>query len=101
GGLNGILAKFQSAGLGDHANSWVGTGANKPISSDQISNVLGNSNITAMAQKLGINPQIASAGLAALLPAVIAHLTPKGDVEHGADLSAALSAIRSKLTANA
>jgi uncharacterized protein YidB (DUF937 family) len=101
GGLNGILAKFQSSGLGAQANSWVSTGANQPVSSDQISNVLGHSNITTMAQKLGINPQIAAAGLAAVLPVVIDHLTPKGQVEHGTDWSQAFSAIRSKFTATA
>ena len=32
GGLGGLLQKFQASGLGDHANSWVGTGENKPVS---------------------------------------------------------------------
>jgi len=101
GGLGGIVAKLKASGLGEHADSWVGTGANKPVTSDQISGALGNANIAAMAQKLGINPQVAAAGLAAVLPAVIDHLTPKGQVEHGTDWSAAISTIKSKLTANA
>ena len=99
GGLGGLLQKFQSAGLGEHANSWVGTGANQPVSGDQISGALGSANIAAMAQKLGINPQVASAGLAALLPVIIDQLTPKGQVEHNADLGATLSALKSKLMA--
>ena len=101
GGLGGIVAKLKASGLGDHADSWVGTGANKPVTSDQISGALGGANIAAMAQKLGINPQVAAAGLAAVLPAVIDHLTPKGQVEHGMDWSSAFSAIKSKFTANA
>ena len=99
GGLGGLLQKFQSSGLGEHADSWVGTGANKPVSGDQLSSVLGSSNIAAMAQKLGINPQTASAGLAALLPVIIDQLTPKGQVEHGADLGSTLSSLKSKLLA--
>ena len=99
GGLGGLLQKFQASGLGDHANSWVGTGENKPVSGDQLSGALGSANIAAMAQKLGINPQVASAGLAALLPVIIDQLTPKGQVEHSADLGSTLSALKSKLLA--
>jgi uncharacterized protein YidB (DUF937 family) len=101
GGLSGIVQKFETAGLGAHASSWVGTGTNMPVSADQIQKVLGSGQLQAMAQKLGINPQTASAGLAALLPVVIDHLTPKGQVEQGGDLNAALATIKSKLMAQA
>ena len=99
GGLGGLIQKFQASGLGDHANSWVGTGANQPVTGDQLSGALGSANIAAMAQKLGINPQVASAGLAALLPVIIDQLTPKGQVEHNADLGSTLSALKAKLMA--
>jgi uncharacterized protein YidB (DUF937 family) len=99
GGLGGLLQQFKSAGLGEHADSWVGTGANKTVSPDQISSVLGSSNIAAMAQKLGINPQTASAGLAAVLPVIIDQMTPKGQVDHTADLGSTLAALKAKLMA--
>lgn len=97
GGLNGLLGQLKSAGLGEHADSWVSTGANKPVTADQLSGALGAGNIASMAQKLGINPQTASAGLAALLPVIVDQLTPKGQVEHGADLGSALAALKSKM----
>ena len=50
-----------------------------------------------MAQKLGINTQTATAGLAALLPVLIDQLTPKGQVDHGADLGSTLSTLKAKL----
>ncbi|HWZ85280.1 MAG TPA: YidB family protein, partial [Thermoanaerobaculia bacterium] len=99
GGLGGLLQQFKSAGLGEHADSWVGTGANKTVSADQVSSALGSSNIAAMAQKLGINPQTASAGLAALLPVIIDQMTPKGQVDHGADLGTTLAALKAKMMA--
>ena len=103
GGLGGLLAQFQSAGLVPHADSWVSTGQNMPLSSDQLSSVLGSGNIAAMAQKCGINPQIASAGLAALIPLVVDHLTPRGRVEEtqpgGMDLGAMLSSLKSQFMA--
>lgn len=99
GGLGGLLGQFKSAGLGSHADSRVSTGPNLPVSSDQVSSVLGAGNIEAMAQKLGINPQLASAGLAALLPVVIDHLTPHGQVDGGTDFGAALTSLKSRIMA--
>jgi uncharacterized protein YidB (DUF937 family) len=56
-----------------------------------------------MAQKCGINPQLASAGLAALIPLVVDRLTPRGRVEEtqagGMDLGAMLSSLKSQFTA--
>ena len=99
GGLNGILAKFQSAGLGAQANSWVSTGPNQPVTPGQMSSALGSDTVAAMARKYGINPQMATTALAALLPVVIDHLTPKGHVDSGADLGAELTALKSKYLA--
>jgi len=103
GGLGGLLAQFQSAGLGQQADSWVSTGQNMPLSSDQLSSALGSGNIAALAQKCGINPQLASAGLAALIPLVVDRLTPHGRVEQthagGMDLGAMLSSLKSQFTA--
>ena len=35
GGLGGLLQSLQGAGLGEVAQSWIGTGSNLPISADQ------------------------------------------------------------------
>lgn len=80
GGLNGILDKFKQGGLGDLAASWVGTGANLPISPEQISGVLGNGQIAEMAAKFGITPDVLSSQIAQHLPTVIDKMTPNGEV---------------------
>lgn len=36
GGLQGILGKFQQAGYGAQADSWVSTGQNLPTSADAL-----------------------------------------------------------------
>jgi len=99
GGLSGIVQQLQAGGLGDQVKSWISTGQNQSVTGDQLANALGSQNIQKFGQKLGISPQVVSAGLAALVPVIIDHLTPKGQVEHGADLQAALNTIKSKLTA--
>lgn len=80
GGLNGILEKFKSGGLGDVAASWVGTGANLPISAEQISSALGNGQIAELAAKFGITPDVLSSQIAEHLPNVVDKMTPNGEV---------------------
>jgi uncharacterized protein YidB (DUF937 family) len=80
GGLNGVLDKFKQGGLADVAASWVGTGANLPVSADQISIVLGSGAIAEMAAKFGITPEVLSSQIAQHLPGVIDKLTPNGEV---------------------
>ena len=88
GGLAGLLQQFQQSGLGDQVASWIGTGANAPVSGEQVKGALGADVISQIAAKLGLAPEAASGGLAALLPQLIDHLTPNGQVPEGNDLMA-------------
>ncbi|HEY2257488.1 MAG TPA: YidB family protein [Variovorax sp.] len=80
GGLGGLVSKFEQAGMGDVINSWVGKGANMPISGNQLHDVLGSDVVSGIAQKLGVNSATLLPMLATMLPALIDHLTPKGQV---------------------
>lgn len=78
GGLAGLVETFRNKGLGEAVSSWIGTGENKPISGEDITNVLGNEKVQEIASKLGISSSDASSGFAALLPSIIDKLTPSG-----------------------
>ena len=80
GGLSGILGKLQQGGLGDAAASWVGTGANKPVSADALGGALGPDLMGMIAKQLGGNQQQAAGTMADLLPGLIDKLTPQGQV---------------------
>jgi len=54
GGLQGMLSKFQQAGYGSQADSWVSTGQNMPISADALQQVLGQGQLGQIAQQLGM-----------------------------------------------
>jgi len=41
GGLQGVVNEFERNGLGATVRSWVGTGPNQPISSDDLRRALG------------------------------------------------------------
>lgn len=93
GGLPGIISQLERGGLADQAGSWVGSGANMPITGSQVQQVLGSGSIGQIAQQLGLSPGDASNGLARMLPQIIDHLTPGGQVpaDHGEMLQQALS----------
>ncbi|MFI0546547.1 MAG: YidB family protein [Brachymonas sp.] len=78
GGLNGLVAKFQEAGLGDAVQSWIGSGTNQAISGEQLSSVLGSDFVSQLAQKTGMANSEAAGGLAQMLPQLINTLTPNG-----------------------
>lgn len=93
GGLAGLVGALQRGGLGEHAASWVGTGANQPVSGAQLASALGPDTIGAIASRLGVPHGQASDGLAAVLPQLVNHMTPSGQVpgNHADIVSAALS----------
>jgi uncharacterized protein YidB (DUF937 family) len=85
GGVQGIVARLQSEGLGQTVRSWVGSGANQPISAQQVHAAFGADTISELAARFGMNPQELAQKLSQLLPQVIDHLTPNGRVAGTAD----------------
>jgi uncharacterized protein YidB (DUF937 family) len=83
GGLQGLIAKFQQAGMGDAVASWVGTGANQPISGAQLSDALGSDTLSGLAGQFGVNPDDLAGQLSSVLPGLVDKLTPNGQVPEG------------------
>ncbi|AKM30088.1 hypothetical protein AB870_08215 [Pandoraea faecigallinarum] len=81
GGLGGLTQILSQGGLGDAVNSWVGTGANQPVTPDQVAQALGpGGQLQQLAGTAGISESEAAQELSALLPQVVNHLTPNGAV---------------------
>lgn len=97
GGLGELLERFQQAGYGEHTQSWVGTGQNLPISPDVIGQIFGSGGLSQIAQQAGLNEHDTAAGLSALLPDVVDHLTPGGQVPGLDQLSASVEALSRQL----
>lgn len=98
GGLGGLVAKFQQAGLGDVVTSWIGSGQNQGISPEQLGNVLGKDTLAGLAQQFGMNGGDATQQLADMLPGLVDALTPGGSAPtgglgNGADLLGSLGAL--------
>lgn len=96
GGLGGIVTKFQEGGLADVVATWVAKGENAPVSSNQITEILGSSAITDMATKFGISPEMLSSKIAEHLPNMVDKMTPNGEINNntGDLLSAVLGMMK-------
>ena len=80
GGVAGIINQLQRNGLGNTVKSWVGTGPNLPVTTDQLHQALGADTVAKLAAKVGLNPQDLLARLTQALPTAIDKLTPAGVV---------------------
>ncbi|WP_449428702.1 YidB family protein [Rhodanobacter umsongensis] len=82
GGVQGLTSMLQQHGLGDAVQSWVGTGANQPVSGEQLGQALQNGGMGSVVQeaasKLGVDPSVVLNGLSQVLPHAVDHLTPDG-----------------------
>jgi uncharacterized protein YidB (DUF937 family) len=97
GGLQGLVEKFKSAGLGHIADGWVSKGPNPPVNSDQLQQVFSSDQLRGFAQKLGIDPDVATKHLSDMLPEVVDKLTPDGKLPAGGfDCSSALALLKQK-----
>jgi uncharacterized protein YidB (DUF937 family) len=104
GGVQGLVAMLQQHGLGDAAQSWVGTGANQAVSGEQLGQALQNGGLGSLVQeaagKLGVDQNQLLGQLSQVLPHAVDHLTPDGQVpaqgQGGLDLGS-LASLAGKL----
>lgn len=82
GGVQGLTSMLQQHGLGGAVQSWIGTGANQPVSGDQLGQALQNGGMGSVVQeaasKMGVDPSVVLNGLSQVLPHAVDHLTPDG-----------------------
>lgn len=69
---------MEQQGFGGTVRSWVGTGANQPITADQVHQAFGSDTIKQLAAKAGMTPEDLAAKLSQILPQSIDKLTPGG-----------------------
>ena len=66
--LNGLVAALQKGGLDAQVKSWLGPGANLPITEEQLKAVLGNAQVQDFARHLGLPVDQALKVMAQYLP---------------------------------
>ena len=78
GALGGLLGQLKQRGLGDHVDSWVSTGVNRPVEPHELEQALGEPAITELQQQTGLPREQLVNELAQQLPEAINEATPQG-----------------------
>jgi uncharacterized protein YidB (DUF937 family) len=93
GGIAGLQKMFQQGGLGNVVSSWIGSGPNLPVSASQLQNVLHGGALQQAAQQSGLDASQLTGMMATLLPHLVNHLTPNGQVPDASALQKMLSGL--------
>ncbi len=79
-GIMGLVSRFEQAGLGNVAQSWIGNGPNQSVTPQQLHQVLGDTQVNQMAQQSNMQPHDMLGQLAQMLPQLVDRMTPQGQV---------------------
>ena len=91
-----MLQSFQQGGLGHVFQSWIGTGQNLPLSPDQLHGTVGSEWISKIVQATGLPQAQVEQHLSTLLPQIVDHLTPNGQLPQG-DIGNELQSVAQRL----
>jgi uncharacterized protein YidB (DUF937 family) len=80
GGLTDLLDRFRQNNPKSAADSWVASGPNQPVSSDELERTLGAERVQWLTEQTGMSKNDLLSGLAATLPDAIDRLTPDGRI---------------------
>jgi uncharacterized protein YidB (DUF937 family) len=81
GNLQGVVNQLQQGGLNDQVKSWLGNGANMPVTPEQIKAALGNEQVRQIAEHFGVPVDQALKLLAEHLPATVDQASPNGTLQ--------------------
>ncbi|HZQ14969.1 MAG TPA: YidB family protein [Pseudolabrys sp.] len=78
GNLQGVVNQLQQGGLGAQVQSWLGNGANLPVTAEQLRAALGEERVQQLAAKFGVPADQVLKLLADHLPATVDKASPNG-----------------------
>jgi uncharacterized protein YidB (DUF937 family) len=78
GGLGELLESFKQSGHGETAESWVGTGPNKPVTAPQVEQAIGPEVLETLSKQTGLSREELLARLSRELPDAVDKYTPNG-----------------------
>jgi uncharacterized protein YidB (DUF937 family) len=97
GGLPALLQQFESAGLAEHVQSWLGSGENLPLTAEQVASAIPVETLEGWAQHLGVPAEAVPGLLAQVLPHAVDQATPNGTAAPEATATPNFGALVGKL----
>jgi uncharacterized protein YidB (DUF937 family) len=80
GGLSELVDRFKQSGHAETADSWIGTGPNKPITPPQLQQAIGPDVLDALSKQTGLSQEEILARLSNELPNAVDKYTPQGRI---------------------
>jgi len=80
GGLGELVDRFKQSGHGETAESWVGTGPDKPVTPPQLEQAIGTEVLETLSTQTGLSREELLARLSRELPAAVDKYTPHGQL---------------------
>jgi uncharacterized protein YidB (DUF937 family) len=77
-GLEALVEKLRNGGLADRVESWISTGANRPVAPQELEQALSPEETDRLASSAGMERPGVLAVLSQMLPRLIDGLTPQG-----------------------
>ena len=87
GGLNELVQRFKQSGMSDVIQSWIGSGANKPIGTDELHRAISPDTVDRLSEQTGIEKSQLLPLLARVLPNIVDRLTPNQHVPDEREVS--------------
>ena len=78
GGMGELVERFKRNGQGQAADSWVSTGPNQPLASDQLEKAIGPDALNSLSQHTGLSRDELLSRLTRELPEAVDKFTPQG-----------------------
>ena len=78
GGLRDLIERFRGSGHAQAADSWVKTGPNQSLATDQLEQAIGADALKTLTQQTGLSREELLARLTRDLPAAVDKFTPDG-----------------------
>jgi uncharacterized protein YidB (DUF937 family) len=78
GALGELVERFNQSGHGETAQSWVGTGPNKPVAPPQLEQAIGPEVLETLSKQTGLSREELLARLSRELPDAVDKYTPHG-----------------------
>jgi len=90
-GLGGLIKQFQQKGFGETIDTWVNSGANRDISSGEVSDALGRDVVDELSRRTGLSRDQVVEELSRMLPNAVDKLTPEGRLPTQREMTRLLS----------
>lgn len=97
GGLQKLLGGLQAKGLTSQVDSWTSSGANEQVSAADIKDVMGDDELSQVAQKANVSKDEAADAISQLLPNLVDQVSPEGKMPSSDGLSGLLGSLSEQL----